>query len=142
MSVLSASLMFLSQTETYASMNYRMMSQTRYAGEAAVQKANFRKTFESGTPHPELGSRDILAETIAAMKPRGIRVVPYISTGHKLAWSMVTRDYPEYAHRARPGGGPAPARPGSRSATSAWRGRARAPAPTTSSRCQPVSRSR
>jgi len=40
MSVLAASLMFLSQTETYASMNYRMMSQARYAGEAAVQKAS------------------------------------------------------------------------------------------------------
>ena len=39
MSVLAASLMFLSQTETYASMNYRIMSQTRYAGEAGVQKA-------------------------------------------------------------------------------------------------------
>src|SRR5438093_2485812 len=39
MSVLGASLMFLSQTETYASMNYRMMSQARYAGEAGVQKA-------------------------------------------------------------------------------------------------------
>jgi hypothetical protein len=39
MSVLATSLMFLSQTETYASMNYRMMSQSRYAGEAAVQKA-------------------------------------------------------------------------------------------------------
>ena len=32
--------MFLSQTETYASMNYRMMSQARYGGEAAVQKAS------------------------------------------------------------------------------------------------------
>jgi hypothetical protein len=59
------------------------------------------------TPHPELGPRDILAETIAACKPRGIRVVPYISTGHKLAWTMVTRDHPEYAQRATPGGGPA-----------------------------------
>ena len=59
------------------------------------------------TPHPELGSRDILAETIAACKPRGIRVVPYVSTGHKLAWTMVTRDYPEYAQRTSPGGGPA-----------------------------------
>ena len=39
MSVLAASLMFLSQTETYASMNYRMMSQARYAGEAGVHKA-------------------------------------------------------------------------------------------------------
>ncbi len=56
--------------------------------------------------HPDLGNRDVLAETIAACKPRGIRTVAYISTGHKLAWSMVTRDYPEYAQRVRPGGGP------------------------------------
>jgi Tfp pilus assembly protein PilX len=42
LSVLGASLMFLSQTETYASMNYRMMSQARYAAEAGVQRtANF-----------------------------------------------------------------------------------------------------
>jgi hypothetical protein len=40
LSVLGASLMFLSQTETYASMNYRMMSQARYAAEAGVQKAS------------------------------------------------------------------------------------------------------
>ncbi len=40
LSVLGASLMFLSQTETYASMNYRMMSQARYAAESAVQKAS------------------------------------------------------------------------------------------------------
>jgi hypothetical protein len=39
MSVLAASMMFLAQTETYATMNYRMMSQARYAGEAGVQKA-------------------------------------------------------------------------------------------------------
>lgn len=57
--------------------------------------------------HPDLGTRDMLAETIAAAKPRGIRVVPYISTGHKLAWSMITRDYPEYAQQTRPGGEPA-----------------------------------
>ncbi|MCX6901096.1 MAG: hypothetical protein NT105_20675 [Verrucomicrobia bacterium] len=57
--------------------------------------------------HPRQGKRDLLAETVAACKPRGIRVVPYISTMHKLAWSMVTRDYPQYAHVSRPGGGPA-----------------------------------
>src|SRR5262245_28254677 len=38
-SVIAAALMFLSQTETYASMNYRMMSQARYAAESGVQKA-------------------------------------------------------------------------------------------------------
>jgi hypothetical protein len=57
--------------------------------------------------HPRQGKRDLLTETVAACKPRGIRVVPYISTMHKLAWSMVTRDFPQYAHVSRPGGGPA-----------------------------------
>jgi hypothetical protein len=56
--------------------------------------------------HPDQGDRDVLAETIAACKPRGIRTVAYISTGHKLAWSMLTKDYPEYAQRLRPDGGP------------------------------------
>ena len=42
LSVIGASLMFLSQTEAVASMNYRMMSQARYAAEAGIQKsANF-----------------------------------------------------------------------------------------------------
>lgn len=59
------------------------------------------------SPHPQLGKRDILAETIAACKPLGIRVVPYVSTGHKLAWTMVTRDHPEYAQKTSPGGPPA-----------------------------------
>ncbi len=57
--------------------------------------------------HPDQGKRDLLSEMIAAAKPRGIKVIPYISTGHKLAWSIVTRDYPGYAQRTKPGGGPA-----------------------------------
>jgi len=39
MSVIAASLMFLSQTETYSSMNYRLMSQARYGAEAGIHKA-------------------------------------------------------------------------------------------------------
>jgi hypothetical protein len=38
MSVVAASLMFLSQTETYSSMNYTVMSQARYGAEAGLQK--------------------------------------------------------------------------------------------------------
>lgn len=56
--------------------------------------------------HPDQGDRDLLQEMIDACKPRGIRVVPYISTGHKLAWSMVTKEFPEYAHQTSPGGPP------------------------------------
>ena len=32
-------MMFLSQTETYASMNYKLMSQARYGAEAGVERA-------------------------------------------------------------------------------------------------------
>ena len=39
LSALAVSLMFLSQTETSASRNYKTMSQARYAGEAGVHKA-------------------------------------------------------------------------------------------------------
>src|SRR5262245_23466715 len=39
LSVVAASLMFLSQTETYSSMNYRLMSQARYAAESGLQKS-------------------------------------------------------------------------------------------------------
>lgn len=56
--------------------------------------------------HPDQSGRDLLSETIRACKPRGIKVIPYISTGHKLAWSMVTGDYPEYAQKATPNGLP------------------------------------
>lgn len=56
--------------------------------------------------HPEQGERDFLRETIDACRKRGIKVVAYISTGHRLAWSMITEDYPEYAHQSTPGGGP------------------------------------
>ena len=86
--------------ETMVQMNANTVRIATMGKYALIQGVRF-------TAHPELGNRDILAETIAASKSRGIRVVPYISTGHKLAWTMVTRDHPEYAQRTRPGGGPA-----------------------------------
>ncbi len=39
LSVTAASLMFLSQSETWASMNYRMMTQARYGAEAGIHAA-------------------------------------------------------------------------------------------------------
>jgi len=39
LSVMAVSLMFLSQTETWSSLNYRLMSQARYAAESGVSKA-------------------------------------------------------------------------------------------------------
>ena len=74
----------------------RMSTMGKYA---TIQGVRF-------STHPAQGDRDLLQEMIVACKPRGIRVVPYISTGHKLAWSMVTKEFPEYAHQASPGGPP------------------------------------
>jgi len=85
--------------ETMEAMNVNTVRMTTMGKYATIQGVRF-------TRHPDQGERDLLAETVAACKRRRIRVVPYISTGHKLAWSMVTKDYPEYAQRTRPGGGP------------------------------------
>src|SRR5712691_11458791 len=58
MSVIAASLMLLSQTETYSSMNYRLMSQARYGAESGLQKsANY--LLNSYTPRPGDGADPI-----------------------------------------------------------------------------------
>ena len=49
----------------------------------------------------DLGDRDILAECVAACKPRGIRVVPYIRTGGGVAAVIVN---PDWAYRDNPDG--------------------------------------
>lgn len=56
--------------------------------------------------HPDQGNRDLLQETIDACKPKGIKVIAYISVGHKIAWSMVTEHYPDYGQKETPGGLP------------------------------------
>lgn len=42
---------------------------------------------------PDLGNRDILAECIAACKPHGIKVVPYINTSHTQKTSQIQTDW-------------------------------------------------
>ena len=49
----------------------------------------------------DLGKRDILAESIAACKPRGIKVVPYLRTGGSI---KTTSMRPEWAHIENPDG--------------------------------------
>ena len=50
MSALAVSMMFLAQTETSASRNYRTMSQARYAGEAGVHRALHYLSSSAYTP--------------------------------------------------------------------------------------------
>lgn len=85
--------------ETMEDMNVNVLRFPTMGKYATIQGVRF-------STHPDQGDRDFLRETIEACKPKGIKVVAYISTGHKLAWSMVTRDHPEYAQQATPGGGP------------------------------------
>jgi len=51
LSVMGSSLMFLSQSETWSSMNYRMMSQARYGAESGLSVAAdyFVNTYASPT---------------------------------------------------------------------------------------------
>lgn len=53
------------------------------------------------TVSSDLGDRDILAECIAACKPYGIKVVPYLRTGGSLKTSSIK---PEWAHKINPDG--------------------------------------
>jgi hypothetical protein len=85
--------------ETMVDMNANVLRFGTMGKYATIQGVRF-------STHPAQGNRDFLKETIEACKPKGIKVIPYISTGHKLAWSMVTEDYPEYAQRTTPNGPP------------------------------------
>ena len=67
MSVVGASLMFLSQTETYSSMNYRLMSQARYGAESGVQKT-VNYLLNSYTPPTTTGA-DLLSNFDTTKSP-------------------------------------------------------------------------
>src|SRR6266700_3218504 len=76
LSAMAGSLMFLSTSETWSSMNYRMMTQTRYGAEAGVHAAaNFLMspnyvppTTPPGTPFPGFKT-DVYPVTDAAGNP-------------------------------------------------------------------------
>ena len=46
--------------------------------------------------HPELGERDLLAETIEAAKGTGINIIAYVSVGHGLPCSLLREIKPEW----------------------------------------------
>ncbi len=86
--------------ETMIDMNVNVLRFPTMGKYATIQGVRFSR-------HADQGDRDLLLETIEACKPKGIKVIPYISTGHKLAWSMVTEDFPEYGQKTSPEGKPA-----------------------------------
>jgi Tfp pilus assembly protein PilX len=71
MSVIAASVMFLAQTETYGTMNYRMMSQARYAAESGVHKtANYllSTAYQSIKPGTASDALDLYDTTVSPVK--------------------------------------------------------------------------
>lgn len=63
----AASLMFLSQTETYSSMNYRLMSQARYGAESGIQKAANYLLYTY--VEPSTGGADSIASYVTTVSP-------------------------------------------------------------------------
>jgi hypothetical protein len=86
-SVVAASLMFVSQTETYASMNYRMMSQARYGAEAGVQRAVNYLVYSYAAPG---GAGDPLGSYNTAVSPVTYNGNPVILSAN----SAVAANYP------------------------------------------------
>jgi hypothetical protein len=88
MSVMAASLMFLSQTETYASLNYRLMSQARYGAESGVHKtANYLlNTYVA----PDTAGADPLAAYDMTKSPVQFNGAPVVLSGD----SNVASNYP------------------------------------------------
>jgi Tfp pilus assembly protein PilX len=68
MSILAVSLMFMAQTETYSSMNYRLMSQARYGAESGVQKT-VNYLLEGGYTPPLATGADLLAKYDTSKSP-------------------------------------------------------------------------
>ncbi len=76
MSVIAASVMFIAQTETYGTMNYRMMSQARYAAESGVHKAVNYLLNDYNSVKPKTASDLALFDmTVSPVKYNGKAVV-------------------------------------------------------------------
>lgn len=55
-------------------------------------------------PHPQLGERDLLAETIAEAHARDVRVIGYIPVGHIIPEDNMLIHHPEWMYRPSPEG--------------------------------------
>ncbi len=88
LSVMGASLMFLSQSETWSSMNYRLMTQARYGAEAGVHAA---ASYLANQYPPPGGTGDPLSNYVY----EGVSPVTFGGSPVKLSTlSGVTSNYP------------------------------------------------
>ena len=93
MSVIAASLMFMSQSETYSSMSYRLMSQARYGAESGIAvAANYLMYPATYTP-PTTGG----ADPLASYNYIGVSPVTLVANGQPVILSAnpnVASNYP------------------------------------------------
>ncbi len=87
-SVVGAALMFMSQTETYSTMNYRMMSQARYGAESGVQKAANYLMYTYAKP--AAGSADPMSSYVTTTSPVTYNGQPVVLSAN----SAVASNYP------------------------------------------------
>jgi hypothetical protein len=91
LSALAVSLMFLSQTETSASRNYKTMSQARYAGEAGIHKSlNYLMSD---------AFLNTIPTTITSLTP-GTYPVQYLGNDVVLTSDVLTSNYPDNTVKA------------------------------------------
>ena len=94
MSVVGASLMYLSQSESYSSMNYRLMSQARYGAEAGIQRAaNFLMYSTTYTPPSTASGTDPISAFVTTVSPVTYNGNPVILSAN----ANVTSNYPASA---------------------------------------------
>jgi Tfp pilus assembly protein PilX len=93
LSALAVSLMFLSQTETSSTRNYRTMSQARYAGEAGVHKAINYLTSTAYVPPGSFSNYNLTVSPVTCISGAGCAVV----NGPVVLSSMtgVSSNYPD-----------------------------------------------
>ena len=87
-SIVGASLMFLSQTETYSSLNYQMMSQARYGAESGIQKAANYLLYTYAAP--STGGADSIASYVTTVSPVTYNGNPVILSAN----SSIASNYP------------------------------------------------
>ena len=88
MSVIAASLMLLSQTETYSSQNYRLMSQARYGAEAGIEKTANYLLYSYAAPIT--GGADPIANYNITVSPVTYNGQPVVLS----ASAAITANYP------------------------------------------------
>lgn len=91
MTVLGASLMFVSKTETLSSHNYRLMSQARYGAESGIHTAaNYLLSGTYSAAAPGItGSGDPLANYVTTVSPVTYNGAPVV-----LSWDSSASNYP------------------------------------------------